>query len=245
MRQGTQWWGIRRGAGRGMTSQKKNQLYFGDCLDILRESIKDQSVDLVYLDPPFNSNATYNVLFKGPKGHAEQAQIEAFEDTWHWGDQAEREFQELLLQSNTDVAEMMQALRRFLGENDVMAYLTMMANRLVELHRALKKTGSLYLHCDPTASHYLKLLLDGVFGGENFRNEITWKRTNARGTEGRWPRVHDVLFFYSKSADFTFHSLKVKADEAKLPHTLITGADGKKYQTFELTAPGTTKEGES
>lgn len=162
-----------------------NKLYFGDNLDILREHILDETVDLIYLDPPFNSNANYNVLFKSPKGHESTAQIEAFEDTWHWNEQAEHEFAELLHQHNTDVAQMMAALRTFLGENDMMAYLTMMANRLLELHRVLKPTGSLYLHCDPTASHYLKIVLDGVFGKENFRNEIIWKRANAHNDPKR------------------------------------------------------------
>jgi adenine specific DNA methylase Mod len=166
-----------------------NQLFFGDNLNVLREHIQDESVDLIYLDPPFNSKRDYNLLFKSPKvgrvtpvraglGQADdgahgvtrpttdysEAQITAFEDSWHWGEQAEREFDELLHASNTDVSEMMQALRRFLGENDMMAYLTMMANRLLQLHRVLKPTGSLYLHCDPTASHYLKIVLDGIFG---------------------------------------------------------------------------------
>lgn len=222
-----------------------NQLFFGDNLDVLRESVKDESVDLVYLDPPFNSSATYNVLFASPKGHQSHAQIEAFEDSWHWGEQAEKEFGEILSQPNTQVSEVMRALRQFLGENDMMAYLTMMANRFLELHRVLKLTGSLYLHCDPTASHYLKIVMDGIFGVENYRNEIVWKRTNARGTEGRWPRVHDTLFFYSKTDEFSFASLKVPADKGKMPHTLITATDGQKYQTYELTAPGATKEGES
>ena len=140
------------------------QLYFGDNLDILCEHIKDESIDLIYLDPPFNSKRGYNLLFRTPKGHESDAQVTAFEDTWHWGEQAEREFNELLHQSNTDVSEMIQSLRRFLKESDVMAYLTMMATRLLELHRVLKPTGSLYLHCDPTASHYLKIVLDAVFG---------------------------------------------------------------------------------
>ena len=130
-----------------------NQLFFGDNLQVLRDHIATESVDLIYLDPPFNSKRDYNLLFKSPKGHESEAQITAFEDSWHWGEQAEREFDELVHAPNTAVSEMMQALRRFLGENDMMAYLTMMANRLLQLHRVLKPTGSLYLHCDPTASH--------------------------------------------------------------------------------------------
>lgn len=184
-----------------------NKLYFGDNLDILREHIRDETVDLIYLDPPFNSNANYNVLFKSPKGHESTAQIEAFEDTWHWNEQAEREFGELVRQPNTDVSEMMQALRRFLGENDMMAYLTMMANRLLELHRVLKPTGSLYLHCDPTASHYLKIVLDGVFGKENFRNEIIWSYKKWAVAETKFSRNHDVILFYAKSCDAQFNVL--------------------------------------
>ena len=137
-----------------------------------RARFPDACVDLVYLDPPFNSKRDYNLLFKSPKGQRSEAQITAFKDSWHWGEQAEREFDELLHQPNTAVAEMMRAFRAFLRENDVMAYLTMMANRLLELHRILKPTGSLYLHCDPTASHYLRIVLDGVFGTEMFLNEI-------------------------------------------------------------------------
>ncbi|HPE73865.1 MAG TPA: DNA methyltransferase, partial [Candidatus Competibacter sp.] len=153
-----------------------NHLYYGDNLQVLREHIATESVDLIYLDPPFNSQATYNVLFRSPKGEQSQAQIEAFEDTWHWNDSAERAFDEVMTSGNTDAAEMLRAMRSFLRENDMMAYLAMMAVRLLELHRILKPTGSLYLHCDPTASHYLKILLDAIFGVENFRSEIIWKR---------------------------------------------------------------------
>ena len=127
-------------------------LFFGDNLNILRDEIKSESINLVYLDPPFNSKKDYNLLFKTPKGHDSDAQISAFDDTWHWGEQAEREFSELLHQENTDISEMIQSMRRFLKESDMMAYLVMMANRLLELHRVLKPNGSLYLHCDPTAS---------------------------------------------------------------------------------------------
>ena len=143
------------------------------------------------------------------------------------------------------VSEVMQAFHTFLGHNDMMAYLAMMAPRLVELRRVLKPTGSLYLHCDPTASHYLKLLLDAVFGVSAFKAEIIWRRHNARSTEDCWPHIHDSILFYSKTDAFVFRQAKVPADERKLPHTLITGEDGKKYQTYELTGPGKTREGES
>src|SRR5665213_2709019 len=145
-----------------------NGLYYGDNLAVMRESIATESVDLVYLDPPFNSQATYNLLFKSPAGAGSQAQIEAFEDTWHWGQEAEDAFDQVMRSGNTNAADMLRAMRSALGENDMMAYLAMMAVRLLELHRTLKPTGSLYLHCDPTASHYLKLVLDMVFGATQF-----------------------------------------------------------------------------
>src|SRR6185437_3863001 len=163
-----------------------NALFYGDNLQILRERIDTECIDLVYLDPPFNSQATYNVLFKAPSGEQSQAQIEAFEDTWHWNEHAERAFDEVLKSGNTEVAEMLRAMRSFLKENDMMAYLTMMAVRLLELHRVLKPSGSLYLHCDPTASHYLKVLLDAIIGARQFRNELIWKRTAAHSAAVRW-----------------------------------------------------------
>src|SRR6476620_4943345 len=141
-----------------------NTLYYGDNLEILPEHVRDETVDLVYLDPPFNSNANYNVLFRAPDGHQSHAQMEAFEDSWHWTETAERAFDDVMKSGNSDAAEMLRAMRSFLKENDMMAYLAMMAVRLIELHRVLKPTGSLYLHCDPTTSHYLKTLLDAVFG---------------------------------------------------------------------------------
>ena len=138
----------------------KNKLYFGDNLDILREHVPDESVDLVYLDPPFNSNATYNVLFKEASGEGSAAQIHAFDDTWHWNQESERAYREVVTDGPKKLADLLQAMLSFLGRNDMMAYLTMMSPRMVELHRVLKPTGSIYLHCDPTASHYLKLLMD-------------------------------------------------------------------------------------
>src|SRR5665213_387726 len=154
-----------------------NALYYGDNLAVLRESIVTDSVDLIYLDPPFSSEASYNVLFKAPAGEGSQAQIEAFEDTWHWNESAERAFDEVVTGPHSDASIMLRAMRSALGENDMMAYLAMMAVRLIELQRALKPTGSLYLHCDPTASHYLKLVLDMVFGATQFKNDISWLRT--------------------------------------------------------------------
>ncbi|MFN3868794.1 MAG: site-specific DNA-methyltransferase, partial [Hyphomicrobiaceae bacterium] len=166
---------------------------------MLRESVTDESVDPIFLDPPFNSNAIYNVLFRGPSGDASQAQIEAFEDTWHWNNAAERAFDEVMQGRNADVANMLRAMRSFLNDNDMMAYLTHMAVRLVELHRVLKPTGSIYLHCDPTASHYLKVLMDAVFGSDRHRNEIIWKRTSGHSDATRFGSVHDTTLYYAKT----------------------------------------------
>ena len=162
-----------------------NKLYFGDNLDILRQHVADESVDLIYLDPPFNSNATYNVLFREKSGEQSAAQITAFDDTWHWGLESESAYHDVVMDGPKALADLLQAMRSFLGQNDMMAYLTMMAQRMVELHRVLKPTGSIYLHCDPTSSHYLKILLDAVFGPTNFRTEIVWKRTSAHSDTGK------------------------------------------------------------
>src|SRR6266404_4918946 len=171
-----------------------NALYYGDNLAVLRESIASESVDLVYLDPPLNANASYNVLFKSPKGVSSEAQIEAFEDTWHWNIHAEQAFDDTIKSGNTDAAELLRAIRSALGENDLMAYLSMMAVRLIELHRVLKPTGSLYLHCDPTASHYLKILMDGIFGPVNYRNEVVWQRTTGKSLMTiKLANNHDVI----------------------------------------------------
>lgn len=192
-----------------------NHLYYGDNLRVLREEIPDESVDLIYLDPPFNSNATYNQLFAGPDGSQSAAQIEAFNDTWHWTDAAEDAYGEVLRSGNGNAAEMLRAMRSFLGENDMMAYLAMMAVRMIELHRVLKPTGSLYLHCDPTASHYLKILLDAVFGARNFRNEIVWKRTTAHSdTKGRFSHESDIIFYFAKSEENIWNTQYVSHAES-------------------------------
>ncbi len=188
-------------------------LFYGDNLDILRKHIEDESVDLVYLDPPFNSNANYNVLFKSPDGKSSQSQIEAFDDTWHWTDSAEAAFDDVMRSGHSDAAEMLRAMRAVLKENDMMAYLAMMAVRLIELHRVLKPTGSLYLHCDPTASHYLKILLDAVFGVANYRNEIVWKRQTAHSdAKTKFSDVSDVVLYFSKSKHSRFRPVYVAHD---------------------------------
>ena len=184
----------------------RNTLFFGDNLPVLREYIPDESVDLVYLDPPFNSNASYNVLFREQSGEESPAQIRAFNDTWAWTSQAQLTYEEFIPdpRAPSAVREMVGAFRQFVGANAMMAYLVMMAPRLVELRRVLKPAGSLYLHCDPTASPYLRILLDAVFGKERFRNEIVWRRTNAHSNDKVYGRIHDLLLFYTKTDNYHF-----------------------------------------
>ena len=191
------------------TESVANKLYFGDNLDILREHVADESVDLIYLDPPFNSNATYNVLFRERSGDESAAQITAFEDTWRWDIESEIAFREVVTDGPYNLGRLLQSMREFLGQNDMMAYLTMMSQRLIELHRVLKPTGSIYLHCDPTASHYLKLMMDSVFGNRNFRNEIIWHYRKWPTGKYVFQKNHDVILFYSRSPsrDRTFNQL--------------------------------------
>jgi DNA modification methylase len=224
-------------ASHGTNDREMNHLYYGDNLQVLRDSIATESVDLVYLDPPFNSQANYNVLFRSPTGMQSQAQIEAFEDTWHWNDAAEKAFDEVITSGNSEVAEMLRAMRSFLKENDMMAYLTMMAVRLLELHRVLKPTGSLYLHCDPTASHYLKILLDGIFGKLNFKNEIIWKRTSAHSSAKRYGPVHDVILFYGKSEDVSWIGGHQAYDDEYLTQRFARG-DDRPWKDADLTGSG-------
>ena len=190
------------------TPIEKNTLFYGDNLSILREYITDESIDLIYLDPPFNSKRTYNVLFKDESGEDSAAQITAFDDTWHWDASAEEAYYGLITESPDEVSKLIGALRDFIGTNQMLAYLVMMAIRLVELHRVLKPTGSLYLHCDPTASHYLKIILDTIFGGGNFKNEIIWSYKRYTAASNRLQRLHDVILYYGKSANTTFNDIR-------------------------------------
>jgi len=218
-----------------------NQLYYGDNLDVMRRYIGDESVDLVYLDPPFNSNATYNVLFaeKGENGTKSASQIKAFEDTWHWDQSAAKTYQETV-ESGGAVSKALQAFHTLLGPSNMMAYLAMMAPRLVELRRVMKPTASIYLHCDPTASHYLKLLMDAVFGPVNYQNEITWKRTTAHNDSNRYGANVDILLFYSKTEDFTFNATYRPYPKEYIARFRNQDPDGRLWADYDLSAKGLT-----
>ena len=222
------------------TTDWKNQLYFGDNLDILRNHVADATVDLIYLDPPFNSNANYNVLFQEKGGQQSAAQITAFEDTWHWSLDSESAYQDVVTNATGKLPDLLQAMRSFLGDNDMMAYLTMMAQRMVELHRVLKDTGSIYLHCDPTASHYLKLLMDSVFDSLNFRNELIWKRTSAHSDVAQGARhmgrIHDVILRFSKGKEPTWNTVYVPYDQQYIDSVYRYSDAGRRYQTQPLHA---------
>ncbi|MBF9046667.1 site-specific DNA-methyltransferase [Rhodobacterales bacterium LSUCC0031] len=220
-----------------------NHLYYGDNLNVLRDLPADH-VDLIYLDPPFNSNAGYNQLFKAPDGSGSTAQIEAFNDTWHWGDTAEDAYQAVRRSPNAAAAQMLGAMRSFLGENDMMAYLAMMAVRLIELHRVLKPTGSLYLHCDPTASHYLKIMLDAVFGARYFGSEIIWQRSQAKGLAfTRFANCHDTILRYTKSDRWTWNAQYAAYTEEYTDkfYRHIEPKTGRRYALDNLANPNTNR----
>jgi DNA modification methylase len=223
-----------------------NTLFYGDNLEILRKRIDSESVDLIYLDPPFNSKASYNYFFKSPSGQVARAQRDTFDDNWTWDGEASLAFKQVLAHGGS-VARLLESIHGFLNrsESDVMAYLSMMAVRLIEMHRVLKPTGALYLHCDPVASHYLKLILDGVFGHDNFINEVVWKRTTTksdfRQRAKNWPRIHDSIFFYAKDVSKIaplgqpFGAYDDGYVDKKYPYA---DRDGRRYGLWDLTAPG-------
>lgn len=227
-----------------MSDLQTNVLYYGDNLEILRRYVPDESVDLIYLDPPFNSNRDYNVIFRDESGNRSDAQLLAFEDTWHWGPSAESTYRYLTNTAHHEgrvpdkVSTIIAALRSGIGSNQMMAYLVEMAVRLVELHRVLKPTGSLYLHCDPTASHYLKVVLDGVFGVAGYRSDIRWQRTSAHANASRnYAFVSDQLLFYTKGPTWTWNQpYQPLSEEYVSSHYGQQDPDGRRYTTRDLTA---------
>lgn len=224
-----------------MMEASKGILYYGDNLDVLRRHVRDETVDLVYLDPPFNSNANYNVLFAEKDGSKAASQIRAFSDTWTWTQESESTFAEIVT-AGSRVADCLRAFRIFLGECDMMAYLVMMAPRLVELRRVLKPTGSMYLHCDSAASHYLKMLMDAVFSPQNFRAENVWKRSSAHSDTKQGMnqpgRIHDILLFYTRSDKWTWNSLFVPYDAEYIEahYRFVEEGTGRRYRKDNLTA---------
>jgi len=217
-------------------SSDPNKLYYGDNLDVLRRYIPDQSVDLIYLDPPFNSRQDYNVLFAEKDGNRSAAQITAFKDTWEWNLEAERAYQEVV-EAGGRVADALRAFRTLLGGSDMLAYLAMMAPRLVELRRVLKESGSIYLHCDPTASHYLKLLMDATFGPQMFRSEIIWKRTNTHSDSKRWSDVSDSILYYGKSSSVIWNPPYAEHSEKYLETKYRYNDDKGRYRLDNMTSP--------
>jgi len=213
-----------------------NYLYYGDNLDVLRRHVKDESVDLVYLDPPFNSSQDYNVLFDEKNGTRSKAQIKAFEDTWRW-DQFSAEAYQETVEAGGKVADALRAFRTFLRDSDMLAYLSMMAPRLVELRRVLKPTGSIYLHCDPKASHYLKMLMDAVFGPEHFLNEVVWKRTSAHSSAKRYGPIHDTILFYRKTDVGFWRGGHQGYDESYVRQRFSRGGD-RPWKDADLTGAG-------
>ena len=226
-----------------MPEFRPNTLYYGDNLTVLRD-FPPECVDLIYLDPPFNSNRSYNVLFKEDTGREAEAQVQAFEDTWHWGqaNSATHETYTAAVSKGDDVGRMLEAFVGALGHNDVTAYLTMMASRLVALRRVLKPTGSIYLHCDPTAGHYLKVLMDAVFGAVNFKNEIVWKRTSAHSDAKQgakhFGRIHDLILVYARSehAKWTVQYGPYEGSYTDAFYKYVESGTGRKYRLGDLTA---------
>lgn len=218
-----------------------NKLFFGDNLDILRQYVPDKSVDLIYLDPPFQSNQNYNVLFETRSGEESPSQVQAFKDTWKWDQAAARNYEQVVTEGPRRVSETMQALKKIWGNTDMLAYLSMMGPRLVEMHRVLSETGSIYLHCDPTASHYLKTLMDSVFGPDKFRSEIIWKRTSAHNdaAQGRevHGHVHDTILFYTKGEEWTWNDVYMPYSQEYLEKEYDkVDENGRRFTDSDLTA---------
>jgi len=212
---------------------KTNTLYYGDNLEILRDFIPDNSIDLIYLDPPFNSKRDYNVIFK-ESGQESEAQIEAFTDTWSWGKETEKTYYDIIMHCPQNIANLIDSFCKFLGHSDVTAYLVMMTPRLRELHRVLKPTGSIYLHCDPSASHYLKVLMDQIFSKENFRNEVVWHKNSGGIGRTAFSKRHDTMLFYTKTKKYFYNGKAVgelrEQNEGTFGGYFGTDANGRRYR---------------
>ena len=221
----------------------ENCLYYGDNLDILRRYIGDETVDLIYLDPPFNSKATYNMLFEEHDGTKSAAQFQAFEDTWHWDHSAAAAYQEVA-ERGEKISQAIIAMRQMLGDTDMLAYLSMMAIRLIELRRVLKPTGSIYLHCDPTASHYLKIIMDMIFGIQNSRNEIVWKRATSGSSKSiarRFGSDHDILLYYVKSDAAIFNKVYLPYPDYEIEKRFKRSDERGRYKDAELATYSESK----
>ena len=216
-----------------------NTLYYGDNLRIMHANIEDESVDLIYLDPPFNSRAEYNVLYKDELGEAPPAQKKAFTDFWHWPE-AEEEYEELQLNAPERIRKLITGLYEIVGPTPMMAYNVMMTSRLIELQKKLRNTGSIYLHCDTTAGHYLRMIMEAIFGAENFRNAITWQRFHFHANAKRWGRIHDELLYYSKSpiAAKRFNPQRKPYKESYLKSHFKKNDKGRYYTYSDASAPG-------
>ena len=220
-----------------------NTLYYGDNLDILRRYVGDETVDLIYLDPPFNSKATYNMLFEEHDGTKSAAQFQAFEDTWTWDNTASLALQEVI-EGGGDVSLAMQAFKNMIPNSGLLAYLSMMAIRLIELRRVLKPTGSIYLHCDPTASHYLKIIMDMIFGIQNSRNEIIWKRATSGSSKSiarRFGSDHDVLLYYVKSDAAIFNKVYLPYPDYEIEKRFKRSDKRGRYKDAELATYSESK----
>lgn len=222
-----------------------NKLFYGDNLDLLRKHIKDESIAFCYIDPPFNSKRNYNQIYNHI-GEEDLAQSQAFVDTWFWNDIAITGYNEIIANEQgrftIQLVDLMVGLHKVLGEDSLLAYLVSIALRVTEIQRVLTPSGSFYLHCDPTSSHYLKLILDSIFipSGGDYRNEIIWKRTSARSDSHRWNHIHDVIFFYSKSDDYTWNTQFTDYDESYTDGFYKEmDDDGSMYMSDNLTGAGT------
>ena len=222
-----------------------NHLYYGDCLTVMLDW-PSQCVDLIYLDPPFNSNRQYNAIYRDETGRPLPDQVEAFCDMWELDEEREKAIRTMpvLMRDNgidDTVAELWRLWMRALRNTQprLLAYLSYMAERLLIMRRILKPTGSLYLHCDPTASHYVKALLDAVFGHENFRNEIVWKRTGSHNSARRYGPVHETILYYSKTARYLWNDIRIPNEEYVARRYTYEDAQGRRFYPVSLIAAGT------